>query len=248
MSAPPLDLADTDTPRTTAWLAGLANYEDAIDGARRMALYATAARTVDRATGEVSHSPDLAAAAALADCLGDIAAWVTAAQEAATMIAILDGALSWMEAEVPIADFAAWQRACGLYLRLRYAVGSVRPLPPAAPWRAWQWGISLASWRTNAYRDHMIVVRQRYGLLTPAAREAVRAEYGIGGVADILHKVFPVEALHTLDYRAGLLHVDTRVRLDMEDRWLLAAQAKTKRRRRAGAAGGEGDGDGLHDS
>lgn len=230
-AAPALDLADTDTPSTLAWLAQLTTYEETIKQERRMALFTTAARTIDRETGEVTRSADAAAEAAWRYFVGTLTGWQAHATEARAMIALLDGALTTLEG-LPTADCAGWARGCGLYLRLRYQPVGVRPLPPLAPWRDWSWGVSLATWRTEAYRDHLVPTRHAYLLLAAPAKRAAREEFAIGDPSDILHTVFPVEELHTLDYRAGTLCVDTRVRLDLENRWLLASQAKKKAGRR----------------
>lgn len=217
IAEPTMDLADTDTAATTAWLAQLARHEDAINEGGRATMYATRARAVDR-DGVVGVDADLAAAAALQDAMGDLEAWRAYAGEARAMVAFLDAALTTIAA-LPVADFGAWNRAGGLWTRLRHAAGPVRPLPPLAPWRDWRWGKSLRAWGEDGYRQHMVVCRQRFRLLAPPGRRAVAEEYGIRDVDDILHRVYPVAERDALDERAKALGVYTGLEGVARPRW-----------------------------
>jgi hypothetical protein len=200
-------LVDTDHAATAAWLHDLALYERQVDKERCMALYVGAARTVD-VDGVVTRDPDLAADAALVDCLGDLAAWSAHAAVARAMIALLDSALTAIDA-IPVADLAPWVRAGGLWLRLRQGAGAVRPLPPVTPWRDWRWDMSLKAHDLDGYRRHMVVCRQRYRLLAPPGRRAVAEEHGIRDDLDILHRLYPVAERDALDERAKVLGVWT---------------------------------------
>lgn len=220
-------LADSGNDATAAWLHDLSLYQEIIDKERRMALFLAAGRRVD-GDGLVTVDEDAVAEAAWRSFLGDLAAWQAHACEAREMIATLDHELTAME-KIGIERWVPWQRAVGAYLKARYHATSVRPLPPG--WGAWRWDHSLATWRTLAYRDHLLPVRRSYLLLTPASKRAARDEFGIAEIADILATVFPVDELHALDRRAALLHVDTRVRLDLEDKWHQASLARRAGRR-----------------
>lgn len=204
-----MPLVDTDTPSTTVFLDLLARHEEAENVEKRMTRYAVAARTVDRETGEVTMSPDLAAAAALADCLEALAAWRAYADEARAMIALLDAALTTIAA-IPVGDFGAWNRAGGLWMRLRYSADSnVRPLPPARPWRDWKWGVSLRRHYLDGHLAHLIVCRQRYRLLAAPGRAAVLEELGIRDVEDTYGRIYPIVERSALDARAKHLGVWT---------------------------------------
>lgn len=217
-AAPAMDFAETSTAATTVWLADLARHEESINRERRMKAYATAARVVDRQTGVVTIDPDLAADAALRDAMGDLAAWSAYAGEARAMVALLDAALTTIAA-IPVEDFGAWNRAGGIWTRLRHAAGKVRPLPPLAPWRDWRWEMSLRAWGEDGYRRHMIVCRQRFRLLAPPGRRAVAEEYGIRDVDDILHRVYPVAERDALDERAKALGIYTGLQGVARPRW-----------------------------
>lgn len=202
-------LADTDNAATAAWLHDLALYESLIDSERRMALYIGAARVVDRETGEVTHDADRAADAALRDAMGDLEAWRAHAGECRAMVAWLDAALTTIAA-IPVVDLGAYQRACGLWCRLRHGDGkrpAVRPLPPSAPWRDWSWPVALAWHQTDGYIRYLPLCRQRWRLLAAPGRRAVLEEFGIASDLDLLHKVYPVAERDALDERANTLGV-----------------------------------------
>lgn len=203
-AAPTMDFADTSTAATTVWLAQLARHEDAINEGRRMKAYRVEARRVD-SDGVVSLDADAAADAAFRDFAGDLAAWRAHADECRAMIGVLAAALDHIAA-IPTEDMGAYQRACGLWCRLRHGKGSsVRPLPPAPPWRDWAWPVSLAWHQTDGYGMHLPVCRQRYRLLAAPARRAVLEEWGIASDIDVLREIYPTAARDALDRRANTL-------------------------------------------
>lgn len=207
MSAPALDLADTDHAGTAAWLAKLGEYEEAINERRRMTLYATAARRID-GDGVVTTDPDLAAQAALEAFMAALDGWRAHCAGARAMAAILDAALTTIAA-IPTGDLGAWSRQGGTWLRLRHGAGSVRPLPPSPPWRDWRWDTSLKRHYLDGHIAHLIVCRERLRTLAAPGRRAVVEECAIREPDDLFGRVWPVAEIAALDARAKALGIWT---------------------------------------